>query len=174
MNGGLEVLVRDNSLLPGKTGETADEKFDVSEVLDALSELQQEGGDLEGRIEDDANELFDDDSLEVVSPIIEQDLDADSYNNAVYDSSIRAGDEVYSQAYEPYESSDSGASYEVAEHEFLEEAQRIQEEARENNLYNRANVSAQLDSESKAVKEDMKMRSLALWWVMYDGKIKFS
>ncbi len=117
--------------------------------------------------------------FETINPVIEQQLDPESYENTSY--SIDIGDGATTKSY--YESfadaqeSDNGASYSAVvshEHELLQEAQEIARNIHEGDVANRPYIEASIDIDKRHAKDSIKIFSPALWHVMYEGKLIFN
>ncbi|MBI4146766.1 hypothetical protein HY489_05510 [Candidatus Woesearchaeota archaeon] len=169
--GDLELLARDHAadlvIFPVEREESSLDET-VKDVLDALKEVQ-------------ADKL--DEKLEAISPVIEQDIDPEVYASAGYSVSASYGDQKVSVYYHGLDSSGNEAnvnSYEVdasayMEHELMALGQEISASKKFADMMGRVDLSSEFDPAKKAAKEEIKMRSVALWQMMYAlaGKIDF-
>lgn len=157
---GLEELVRlsDNELvvqLPKTL--TADIEDEVKIAFEAL------------KVEIRAEKLDD------ITPVIEQELDPETYSSSEYSFEMQYGGQTVKGNYDTYEAKEgeNEASYSI-EHQHLEEAQKEADAAREANITNKTNVEKYLDEGIKAAITEQYIISVARWQTMYNGKIHFN
>ncbi len=121
--------------------------------------------------------------IEELSPVIEQQLDPESYESTGYRIETPYASSSYDGEKNLYQPANSdggtiGASFTSVmsgyEHETLEQAQNIQNSMREGDQTNNPFIEPQIDMNQKYIKESVKLVSPALWQAMYYGKIKFN
>ncbi len=121
--------------------------------------------------------------IDELSPVIEQQLDPQSYESTDYRIETPYASSSYDGEKNYYQLTNSdggtiGASFTSVmseyEHETLEQAQNIQNNTREGDQTSNPFVEPQIDMNQKYIKESVKLVSPALWQVMYYGKIKFN
>jgi len=146
----------------------------LQEILDAVKDARAQERKEESAREELQREL------DFVRDALEQEIDPESYSSAEYDVAVSYGGKTFPAYYSGVPeatAAEKGAQVVVdaseEEHAFLDEAQKIQHDAREAYLANKFDASSFLDGERKAVKEEIKMRSIATWQLMYNGKIEF-
>ncbi len=150
----------------------------ADEIKIAIDELRGRQSELIDRIEDAQEEP------ESISPVIEQQLDPDSYESTSYSIDVGYGSSIYDGTKNYYDlvrgenGAPVGASFTAVmnayEHELLENAQEIQNQSRAGDDSNHPFVEAQADTNKKYIKEQIKLVSPGLWQIMYYGKIKFN
>lgn len=138
---------------------------EISEVEDAISKLKKD------ETIDDA--LIQEEDIETVKPVIEQDIEPDSYNHADYDVEAYSGTDKYKTHYKSAEvqikESNASYAYVAKESKLMKEGQRIQQEAKLNNLLGKQKAESYIDTRAKEVKDDIKLRSMGMWYLMYEG-----
>jgi len=119
--------------------------------------------------------------VEEVSPVIEQQLDSESFESTSYSIDVGYGKSTYDAGnYYDLVSRDGeiGASmtavFSAYEHELLKEVQDMASEMRSAAESNRPYVDAQIDMNLKEKKNSVKLLSFTLWCAMYDGKLTFN
>ncbi|HLC33110.1 MAG TPA: hypothetical protein VJJ82_04755 [Candidatus Nanoarchaeia archaeon] len=149
---------------------------DFSIVAAALGQLRepQENQDIEKEVKaafEKLRESDDEAKFDDVKPLIEQELDPSSYENNGYSLEVEYGNKKVEIQYESY-----NAKQEVngASHSYKAEAQAIADAARDAGEKNRTYIEGTVDAKTKAVVFEQKSISLAQWWAMYNGKIKFN
>jgi flagellar biosynthesis/type III secretory pathway M-ring protein FliF/YscJ len=126
------------------------------------------------------------DDVEAVSPVIEQQLDPESYENTSY--SIEAADydsasyDTGKNYYELVMGGDDdkpiGASmtavYSEYYHELLQDVQQIAANTRAGDESRHTYVEPHVDFATREKKDSVKLVSVAVWQAMYDGKLRFN
>lgn len=139
-----------------------------SELKQALADVHQEKESINQKLEDAVLE-----DIDSVRPVIEQDIEPKAYNHASYELNAHSGSNSYETHYRPAEAQiqDNSAAYSVstADHELLQEAQEIQQRARDSQLLGIVDVQSLYDANEKHVKEEIKFRSMGMWYMMYQG-----
>ena len=154
-----------------------------NEVKIAIEALREKDIALIEKVEDSPAEPTTED-LDTLSPVIEQQLDPESYESTSYSidvgygSSTYAGEKNYYKLANGDDGKTIGASFTAImsenEHETLEQGQDIQNKARASDQTNHPWVDVTLDTNVKYIKEQIKLVTPALWMVMYEGKLKFN
>ncbi|GEM_PF-3533670 len=140
---------------------------------------------LEARIEDEVktaiDSLINKEELEVVTPIIEQQMDTDTYESTTYHIDIGESKTTYQgKTYYELANDDKtvGASmtavFSEHEHELYQEAQEIATQMKQGNQTNRPFIEAQIDMNVQDKMNSIKVLSFTLWCAMYDGKLVFN
>lgn len=95
---------------------------------------------------------------------------SDNYDVKIYSDADR--DDYYKLS---SENSVTGTSSTVEAYEgwVLENAQELASQLKEASETNKPMVEVQFDEKLKAVRDDVKMTSTVLWYLMWDGKVKF-
>lgn len=145
-----------------------EELVDTAEVETAVKDAQDEN------LEQLAEEL---------APIIEQDTDLavageESYAIELpqYESSSYVEQKTYyelANEEDGYVGATSTSFAEAYEREVITSAQEIAQNQREDNFVGKSYTLSDIDMREKHIKEQIKLTSPALWFVMYEGKIKF-
>ncbi|MEM3154847.1 MAG: hypothetical protein QW165_04775 [Candidatus Woesearchaeota archaeon] len=122
--------------------------------------------------------------VETISPVIEQQIDSESYESTEYSIDLPGYSSSSYDAGKYYDlvKDDAGETIGASitevfsdyEHRFLEEAQEIATNTREGKNTNHPFVEPQVDTNQKYIKEQIKLVSKSTWEVMYYGKIKFN
>jgi hypothetical protein len=120
--------------------------------------------------------------VEEISPIVEQQINPESFENASYSVELSGYESASysSSSYYDLVKGDYGISASTSnevlayEHEFLQSAQEIASNTREGDISNNPYVDTKLDTNKKYIKEDIKLFSPVLWLVMYEGKLTFN
>ena len=120
--------------------------------------------------------------VESVSPVVEQQLDPESFESTSYSIDLPG----YSSS-----SYDSGKYYDLIQgengetsatvsgstdyqHEFLQEAQELVSQIKQGDTTNHPFVEAQIDTNIKYLKDSIKTVSPVIWKLMYEGKLTFN
>ena len=118
--------------------------------------------------------------LETISPVIEQQLDTESYESTSYSIGTEYNGTSTKAYYERMnvdaDETTMTASFSCSayEHEFLQQAQEIASNTREGDKNNHPFVEAQIDANIKYVKDSIKTISPVTWKLMYEGKLTFN
>lgn len=120
--------------------------------------------------------------VETLSPVIEQQLDPESYESTSYSIDIDYDGTHSKSYYEQLIHADAddtpGASitavYDQYEHEALQEAQAVASASRAAAETNGFYIEAHLDMNVKHAKDRIKLVSITTWHLMYDGKLIFN
>lgn len=140
---------------------------EISEVEEAILELKKTEQD---SLDDS---ILTEEELDTVKPVIEQEIEPNSYNHASYKIEAHSGKDNYETHYKPAEvqikETDASYACTTKEREMIKEGQRIQQEARMNNMMGRTDPTTYIDTRAREVKEDIKLRSMAMWYLMYEG-----
>ncbi len=160
----IEVVERESGI---KLGETLEDLVKNSEVEEALADVR------EGKEAVKLEDIIDEETVETIKPVIEQDIEPKSYNHASYDVEAYAGRESYKSDYKPadVQINESSASYSVVanDHKLMKEANEINKSARDNRMMGRIDFEAVISTRHAHVKEQIKLRSAVMWYLMYDG-----
>jgi len=114
---------------------------------------------------------------EKVSSVVEQQIDAEFSNEVSYSIETPYESSSYGPQKNYYELSKEGSaefSYEAHEHEFLQAVQEIASSSKQGDVNNAPFVEAQIDCNLRDKRDSIKMVSLTMWQMMYDGKIIFN
>lgn len=142
---------------------------------------------LEARLEDEVKQaieaLIEDktEELEVLTPVIEQQMDTDTYESTTYHIDVGESKTTYEgKTYYEMANNDEtiGASMTAVlseyEHELYQDAQEMASQMKQGSQTNHPFVEAQIDMNLLDKKNSVKMLSFTLWCVMYDGKLVFN
>lgn len=123
--------------------------------------------------------------IETISPVIEQQIDPESYESTSYTIDTGYGGSSYETGKNYYElimgddkDKPIGASmtavYSAHYHELLHDAQEIATNTRQSAESKSPFIEPQVDFNVREKKNSIKLVSVALWQAMYDGKLIFN
>jgi hypothetical protein len=127
-------------------------------------------------------EKLDKEAIESISPVIEQQIDPESFESASYSIDLQGySSSSYdsSKYYDLIQGENGEASATVSgstdyQHEFLQEAQQLATQMKQGDATNHPFVEAQIDTNIKYLKESIKTVSPVIWKLMYEGKLTFN
>jgi hypothetical protein len=128
-------------------------------------------------------EKLDKEAIESISPVIEQQLDPESFESASYSIDLPGYSSSSYDSSKYYdliqgENGETGATVSSTtdyQHEFLQDAQELVSQIRQGEKTNCPYVEASFDTNIKYLKESIKtVFSDAVWKLMYEGKIIFN
>jgi hypothetical protein len=123
--------------------------------------------------------------FETISPVIEQQIDPESYESTSYSidtgyggSSYDAGKNYYELIMGDGEDKTVGASmtaiYSEHHHGLLQDVQEIAANTRQSDESRSAFIEPHVDFNAREKKNSVKLLSVAVWQSMYDGKLIFN
>lgn len=123
--------------------------------------------------------------IETISPVIEQQLDPESYESTSYtidtgygSSTYDAGKNYYELLMGDGEDKTVGASmtavYSEHYHELLQDVHEIASKTRQSDESRTAFIEPHVDFNAREKKNSVKLLSVAVWQSMYDGKLIYN
>ncbi len=154
-------------------------KYNESNLELVINELEAA---LSAAKESELTEKLDAEAIETVSPVIEQQMDPESFESTSYSIDLPGYSSSSYDAGKYYdmvqgENSQTGATITSTtdyQHEFLQEAQEMVASIKQGSETNHPFVEALIDTNIKYLKDSIKILSPVMWKLMYEGKIIFN
>ena len=124
-------------------------------------------------------------AIEAISPVIEQQLDPDSYESTSYAIDVGYGSSTYDSSKNYYElimgdDKDKAIGASMTEiysgyfHDLLQDVHEIASNTRQNDESRTVFIEPHVDFNVREKKNSVKLISVAVWQSMYDGKLIYN
>lgn len=152
-------------------GESLEKLVERFEVIQFDGQIQEEPKEVKAALTDLVADITED-----LPPKAHDEsyiMSATSSSSDNYDVKVYSDKEDYYKMSSENSVTGTSSTVEAYEGWVLEGAQELASQLKEASETNKPMIEVQFDEKLKAVRDDVKMTSTVLWYIMWDGKVKF-